>query len=378
MVENLCDGVDLNLGCPQNIAKRGHYGAFLQDEWPLISSILSKAVRECNVPISCKIRVFPDVNKTVKYAKMLEQAGISMIGVHGRTREQKGQFHGLADWKQIKAVKENVSIPVIANGNIQTVKDAERCLQETGANGVMSAEGLLYNPALFQDRPYPVWKACEDYLQLAKEFNTPPSMVRGHMFNFLHQIFKFPQFEHLRTVVGTKTSYDDLKEVAEELKKYYQKDYEQFEKDYEKQDKSQWTHPDQYPDYCCKPCYRHSAKPSSGVVDNSDAAEVEEMKERKRKIREERKQQKEEAKRQKISVLCTKCLGNQRGQTCSLLMCNRCCRMKTTEDKVDCEGHKRFFKTNKEQILNETLKDGRETLNETTESLSEPLLSNSV
>lgn len=353
MVENLCDGVDLNLGCPQHIARRGHYGAFLQDEWPLVSSILSKAVSECNVPITCKIRVFSDVNKTVEYAKMLEQAGVSLIGVHGRTREQKGQFQGLADWEQIKAVKQNVRIPVFANGNIQTVKDAERCLQETGADGVMSAEGLLYNPALFHDRPYPVWEACEEYLRLAKQFKTPPSMVRGHMFNFFHQIFKYPQHEHLRTLVGAKTSYDDLKVVGEEVKKHYQQDYEQFAKDFANRGPDQWLHPDEYPDYCCKPCYRHSQKPSTENLPNTlDAVEVEQLKQRKRKIREERKQQRMESKKLKISVLCTKCLGNQRGQTCAWSMCKRCCKAKTDEEKVDCEGHRR--KANKGHAPNET------------------------
>ncbi|VDL99816.1 unnamed protein product [Schistocephalus solidus] len=131
-VEDYCDGVNLNLGCPQGIARRGHYGSYLQDEWELISSMVK-------VPVSVKIRIFPDVDRTVAYAKMLEAAGAAFIAVHGRTREQNGQKTGLADWEQIRAVKSAVSIPIIANGNILYFEDIEKCLRATKADALMSA-----------------------------------------------------------------------------------------------------------------------------------------------------------------------------------------------------------------------------------------------
>jgi len=79
-----------------------------------------KAVHEtCRLPLSVKIRVLGSLDETLAYAKMIEQAGASMLTVHGRTREQKGVATGMADWEIIKSVKQALDIPVIANGNIQ-------------------------------------------------------------------------------------------------------------------------------------------------------------------------------------------------------------------------------------------------------------------
>ena len=107
IVEPHCDAVDINLGCPQDIARRGHYGSFLQDDWDLIYNLSMSVPSLClehfsialvntlhqnlSVPVTAKFRVFSTVEKTVEYAKMLERVGAQILTCHGRTREQRGQ-----------------------------------------------------------------------------------------------------------------------------------------------------------------------------------------------------------------------------------------------------------------------------------------------
>lgn len=182
-IQRSVDAIDLNLGCPQGIAKRGHYGSFLMEEWGLLHDIVSTAVRELDVPVWVKIRIFSEVGKTVKYARMLEDAGASLIAVHGRTREQKGKGAPPADWEVIKAVKLAVRVPVIANGNVRCLRDANEALAATGADGVMSAWALLDNPGTFLGDGAPSRMAlAKEYLDFAEKYDTPMRMVRLHIF----------------------------------------------------------------------------------------------------------------------------------------------------------------------------------------------------
>ena len=83
---------------------------------------------------------------------MVQDAGAQILAVHGRTRIQKGQLAGHADWSMIKLIKDHVSIPVIANGSVERFSDIEECEKESNADGLMSAQGLLRNPALFSGK----------------------------------------------------------------------------------------------------------------------------------------------------------------------------------------------------------------------------------
>ncbi|PLN86635.1 putative dihydrouridine synthase family protein [Aspergillus taichungensis] len=150
-----CDAVDLNLGCPQGIARKGHYGAFLQEDWDLIYKLINRLHNELPIPVTAKFRIQETKEKTLEYAKMILSAGASIITLHGRTREQKGHNTGIADWSYIRYLRDNLppDTVIFANGNILSYGDLERCLEETGADGVMSAEGNLSDPSVFSPPP---------------------------------------------------------------------------------------------------------------------------------------------------------------------------------------------------------------------------------
>lgn len=150
-----CDAVDLNLGCPQGIARKGHYGAFLQEDQALIYKLINTLHRELDVPVTAKIRVLETREATLAYARNVLSAGASILTVHGRRREQKGHLTGLADWEAIRHLRDNLPPETVlfANGNVLQYDDLERVLAATGADAVMTAEGNLSNPAIFAPPP---------------------------------------------------------------------------------------------------------------------------------------------------------------------------------------------------------------------------------
>lgn len=229
-VEGLVDAMDLNLGCPQHIARRGRYGAYLLEEEDLVVEIVRTLSSNLTIPVTCKIRLFRgQLGRTISLCQRLEDAGCSMLTVHGRTRYQNKQTVGSCDFASIAAVKAAVKIPVVANGGIAVFEDVGRCLQATGANGVMSSEAALENPALFcmnrdaqgqyvdQDR-----LACE-YLDLAEQYLAAdqrvakecPKCVKAHLFKILHAGLQ--RHHDLRDWVGRARSLQEYRDVAREL-----------------------------------------------------------------------------------------------------------------------------------------------------------------
>ncbi|KAG0330299.1 tRNA-dihydrouridine(16/17) synthase [NAD(P)(+)]-like protein [Dissophora globulifera] len=218
MVAPYCDAVDINLGCPQHIARRGHYGSFLMEDWPLISSLISTLHNHLPIPVTAKIRVFPEADKTVEYAKMVVESGAQMLVVHGRLREMKGHLTGIADWEKIRLVQEAVGhlVPVIANGNILYHSDLARCIDETGCAGIMSAEGNLYNPAIFTPHHPESWKLAEEYLTICDELDTKIAYTRGHLFKIFRPSFTI--HTDLRAELGLASSREEIWIVARKMK----------------------------------------------------------------------------------------------------------------------------------------------------------------
>lgn len=146
------DIIDINMGCPvPKVAVRAQAGSALLKSPDKIYDIVKAVVEAVPIPVTVKIRSGWDQKNinAIEVAKIVEKAGASAICVHPRTRSQG--YSGSADWSIIKAVKDNVSIPVIGNGDVKSPEDAKRMLDETNCDAVMIGRGVLGNPWIIKN-----------------------------------------------------------------------------------------------------------------------------------------------------------------------------------------------------------------------------------
>ena len=150
-VEQGADIIDINMGCPaKKVCRKAAGSALLADE-ALVAEICDKVVAAVDVPVTLKIRTGTDRDNrnAVSIAKIAEKAGISALTIHGRTRADK--FQGTAEYQTIRDVRDNISITLIANGDISSPKEAQQVLDNTGADGLMIGRAAQGNPWLFRE-----------------------------------------------------------------------------------------------------------------------------------------------------------------------------------------------------------------------------------
>ncbi|MBL3527864.1 MAG: tRNA dihydrouridine synthase DusB [gamma proteobacterium endosymbiont of Lamellibrachia anaximandri] len=176
--------IDINMGCPaKKVCKASAGSALLQDE-ALVNDILTATVAAVEVPVTLKIRTGWDRQNRngVRIAQIAEAAGIQALAVHGRTRACK--FSGDAEYDTIRAIKESVTIPVIANGDIRTPEKALIVLEATGADGIMIGRAA-------QGRPW-IFREIDHYLKTGEKLAEPsPSWVKALLLEHLQTLYDF-------------------------------------------------------------------------------------------------------------------------------------------------------------------------------------------
>lgn len=199
------DIIDINMGCPvPKVALRSQAGSGLLKDPQKIYEIVNAVVNSVNVPVTVKIRAGWNNNtiNCVEVAKLIEKAGASAIAIHPRTREQG--YSGKADWNLIKAVKDSVNIPVIGNGDITTIYDAKRMLEETGCDAIMIGRATIGNPWFIRE--------CVEYVENNNIIDKPTNKERIDMMVYHYELIKKNE--------GNKKAILDIKTHALAYLKY--------------------------------------------------------------------------------------------------------------------------------------------------------------
>ena len=244
MMQHQVDAIDLNCGCPQTIAKRGKYGAFLLEDEATLVKVVRTLASQLDIPVTVKVRLLPSgLQDSLNLYKQLVKAGASMITIHGRNRFQKGQETGKADWDAIAKVVQVIGhdsqypVPVLANGGIADLQQVKQCLRHTNADGIMSSEAILEYPAIFlgeapAQRTISRIQLAHEFLDLCAEY--PPDRggqgsglkcARVHLHRMLHADLQ-TDVEIRNKIVFAKT-YQDLRDVVNAIQAKHKQDNHQ-------------------------------------------------------------------------------------------------------------------------------------------------------
>ncbi|KAG8892524.1 hypothetical protein FRB99_002654 [Tulasnella sp. 403] len=182
LLQDHCDAIDINLGCPQDRAKEGHYGGYLlgRKDWPLVEEIVSLLASSLHVPVHTKIRLCNPASDTPVLCQKLAGAGASVIAIHARHVAINHRRAGPAHLQWVARVVSDLSqsglgsdTAVVSNGNVDVYVDCQQNLELTGAAGLMIGEALLKHPALLEQTAQSAGqsqKIALEYLSLCRKY----------------------------------------------------------------------------------------------------------------------------------------------------------------------------------------------------------------
>ncbi|BFU24378.1 dihydrouridine synthase family protein [Entamoeba histolytica HM-1:IMSS-B] len=218
-LQSYCDAIDINLGCPQKIAQKGNYGAYLALDFDHTKEIVNAVIEAVNIPVYCKVRVFEDEEKTMRFVEMLQECGIWGIAVHGRTITEKQSMNYHARWNYIAKIKERLKIPVIANGEMRSREKIEECKKVTHSDGYMIGFGLLMNPGMCEGTIDNNEQIAEEYINIVFEYKDKNlvrlSDVKGHLIKMM--LYKIKQKKDLLKEIGEARSFEECKTWLEKV-----------------------------------------------------------------------------------------------------------------------------------------------------------------
>lgn len=231
MIEDLpFEILDFNMGCPVPKVVNNMEGSALMKDPKRGAAIISAVVRKIRKPVTVKIRKGFNLDSVnaVEVAKRMEDAGVSAIAVHGRTREQ--YYSGEADWEIIRQVKNAVSIPVIGNGDVDSPRKAEKMMRETGVDGVMIARAARGNPWIFHQvihyletgeiiskaAPKEVYDMILRQMELMVQYKGEYTGIREMRKHISWYTAGFPNSASLRRRINEVDTGDEIRELLRE------------------------------------------------------------------------------------------------------------------------------------------------------------------
>ncbi|XP_044742530.1 tRNA-dihydrouridine(20) synthase [NAD(P)+]-like [Chrysoperla carnea] len=195
MVENDVAAIDINMGCPKEFSLKGGMGAALLKDSDKACEILTTLIKNIKIPVTCKIRIFPDLDETIALVKKFANTGISAIGVHGRTIQERPQHPNRVE--MIKEIAKSLDIPVIANGGsreIEKFKDIGKFREATGCNSVMIARAAQWNCSIFRKEGLlPIDDVIKAYLKYSVDYDNSPSNAKYCVQNILRELQETPR-----------------------------------------------------------------------------------------------------------------------------------------------------------------------------------------
>ena len=181
--------------------------------------MVSTLHKHLKVPVTCKIRCLPTEKQTLELARAIQEAGASLLTVHGRCKEHNKHRVGSANYDIISKIKKELDIPVILNGGISTNEDVHKAIEMTGVDGVMSSESILEYPALFDgSKIYDLDDIMLEYFDMYEKYPGEADLkcIRSHMFKFLYT--GLSKHTDIRDVLNKSKGYEPLRQVALDLK----------------------------------------------------------------------------------------------------------------------------------------------------------------